>query len=316
MSNILTIGEAMGLFVSQEIGELKDTENYKRLVSGAEVNVSIGVTRLGHKVSFFTQLGKDPLGNHIIDFLKKENIDTSKILQIENYNTGIQLKGKTQVGDPEIFYYRKNSAASKMTIDNLKEISFDDIDLLHITGIFMALNDDTFKLVEELVKKARKNNVKISFDPNLRPSLWESKEKMVERINYIGSLSDYFLPGYGEAKILTNLEDLDEIADFYLNKGIKFIVFKMGSEGCIAYVKGNKKTKYESKGFRVDKIVDTVGAGDGFAVGIITGLLEDLSIQDILKRANAIGAIQITHQSDNEGLPNNENLEEFINKNS
>lgn len=314
MANILTIGEAMGLLVSQKIGKLKDASNFKKFISGAEVNVSIGATRLGHNVSYFTQLGKDPIGDYIIDFLKKENINTENIKQINEYNTGIQLKGKTEDGDPEISYYRRDSAASKMDIENLKNIDFSKIDLLHITGIFMALNENTYNLVLNLIKKSKENGVKISFDPNLRPALWNSEKEMIKKINYIASLSDYFLPGLEEAKILTKLNDIDNIADFYLKMGCSLVIFKVGSKGSVAYlIRNGDKIVYRDKGFNVKRIVDTVGAGDGFAVGIITGILENLPIEEILERANAIGAIQITNQSDNEGLPNREELKKIIN---
>ncbi|WP_282925805.1 sugar kinase [Helcococcus kunzii] len=313
MANILTIGEAMGLFVSKEEGPLKSVKEFRRLVSGAEINVSIGVTRLGHKAYYFTQLGKDPIGDNIIEFLKSENININNIMQVKDYNTGIQLKGKTKEGDPEIAYYRKNSAASQMTLDNIKSIDFSDIDLLHITGIFMGLNNQTYEIVYNLVKKAKENNIIVTFDPNIRESLWESREIMIERINAIGCMCDYILPGQNEGEILTGFRNVDEIAKFYLDYGVKNVIIKLGEKGSAFFIKEKGEIKTTSHpGFKVDKIIDTVGAGDGFASGVITGILDNLSDYDILERANAIGAIQITHQSDNEGLPTIDELKEFI----
>lgn len=83
----------------------------------------------------------------------------------------------------------------------------------------------------------------------------------------------------------------------------------MGPQG--AYVKNQTEEKYVD-GYKVEKVVDTVGAGDGFAVGFLSGLLEKESIKDCADRANAIGAIQVMHASDNEGLPTRNELFAFM----
>ena len=89
------------------------------------------------------------------------------------------------------------------------------------------------------------------------------------------------------------------------------MIIKDGSKGAVVSEAGNVFTV---PGFKVEKVVDTVGAGDGFAVGVISGILEGLSIRDSVRRGNAIGAIQVTHRGDNEGLPTREELSGFLNK--
>lgn len=186
-------------------------------------------------------------------------------------------------------------------------------DHFHLTGIFPAISDSSRATLLYLIEKAQNNGLTTSFDPNLRPSLWKNKEQMIEIINKIAFRCETVLPGINEGRILTGLEHESDIADFYLNKGVKNVVIKMGPKG--AYVKTQTEEKYID-GYKVEKVVDTVGAGDGFAVGFLSGLLEKEPIDNCADRANAIGAIQVMHASDNEGLPTRQELFDFMKKNN
>jgi 2-dehydro-3-deoxygluconokinase len=139
--------------------------------------------------------------------------------------------------------------------------------------------------------------------------LWESKEVMIETINSLAAKCDMILPGIEEGLILTGSKEPEDIAAFYQNLGVKTVIIKLGSKG--AYVQTEDES-YVVEGFKAEKVVDTVGAGDGFAVGVISGRLEGLPLKECVKRGNAIGAIQVQHISDNEGLPTREELEAFI----
>lgn len=313
MGKVLTIGEPMAMFVAQTEGKLKDVETFQRFVAGAEVNVSVGVSRLEHEIEYITQLGQDPFGEYISDFLKQESVGTNYLQYNENFPTGFQLKNKDSKNDPEVVYFRKGSAASQLTREVLAKIDFSDVDVFHVTGIFMALNDETFQLTKELILKAKKAGSFITFDPNLRPVLWGSQEKMVARINEIASLCDFVLPGIGEGFILTGYTEPEQIAQFYLDLGAHGVIIKKGPNGAFAmWQEQDGIHTLDAPGFRLAEVVDTVGAGDGFAVGVITSILENLSMPDLLQRANAIGAIQVSHISDNENLPTPERLADFI----
>ena len=109
MSEIFTMGEPMVVFIAEKPGTFSEVENYSRGLAGAELNFSIGVTRLGHTASYFTKLGKDPYGAYIHEFIEKEKIDGEKVLFTEEYLTGSYLKTKVLEGDPAVYYFRKNS---------------------------------------------------------------------------------------------------------------------------------------------------------------------------------------------------------------
>lgn len=306
---LLLAGEPMGLLIAQSEGSLDSVAGFTLAVAGAEFNVATGAARLGHFVSYLTKLGNDPFGTRITNTLTANKIDSSNVLTSDTNTTGFMLKSKVSKGDPEIFYFRKGSAASTLDASDVEKIDFSKFDYVHLTGIFPALNDSTRAAMMALIKKAKELGLFISFDPNLRPQLWPSQEVMVKTLNELASYADLVLPGCGEGKILCGSEDPSKINDFYRSLGARMVVTKLGPDGALVREGDNE---YKVPGFIIDKVVDTVGAGDGFACGVITGLMEGLSLEKAVERGAAIGAIQCTFAGDNEGLPTQEQLKEFM----
>ena len=214
----------------------------------------------------------------------------------------------TDGSDPYAPYYRKGSAASHITVSEVDAIDLTDVELVHVTGIPPALSQSARKATFRLMDRAKEAGIFITFDPNLRPVLWEDEETMCTVLNQLAAKADVVLPGIGECKILAGTEDKKEAADFYQKLGVKTVIIKDGSKG--AYVQ-TANENYDVAGYKVEKVVDTVGAGDGFAVGVLSGILERLNLKDSVKRGNAIGAIQVMNIGDNEGLPTPEKLKAF-----
>lgn len=308
---IVLVGEAMGLFIAKEKGELGTVTNFSAAVAGAEYNVAVGLARLGHSVAYCTKLGYDPMADRILASMGKNGISDELVMRSADSVTGFMMKGKTDEGDPKIAYFRKNSAASTICTHDIDSLDLCDCDYLHITGIFPAVSESAKAAVKRLVGRAKNLDMSISFDPNLRPQLWASEAEMVRTLNGFAENADTVLPGIGEGKILTGSDDPEKIAEFYHNMGVKNVVVKLGAKGAYYSVKNESGIVPP---FAVHKIVDTVGAGDGFAAGVISALAEGLSLKEATERGNVIGAIQITHVGDNEGLPTRNELDSIIKK--
>lgn len=306
---LILAGEPMGLLIAQSEGPLDSVSGYSLAVAGAEFNVAVGVARLKHQVTYMTKLGNDPFGKRIIRVLNENKIDNEFVSFSDTHKTGFMLKGRVSKGDPDIFYFRSGSAASTLSNDDVDKIDMSEYGYIHLTGILPALSKDSREAVYALFKKARSAGLMISFDPNLRPQLWPSKEVMCSTINDMASMADIVLPGTAEGKILMGSDDPQAINDFYLHNGAKIVVTKCGADG--AFI-SDGKDNYMVKGYKAKKVVDTVGAGDGFAVGVITGLMEGMSVREAVKRGNAIGAIQVMSRGDNEGLPTMPELTKFM----
>jgi 2-dehydro-3-deoxygluconokinase len=179
---------------------------------------------------------------------------------------------------------------------------------LYVTGISPALGKSVRELIFHMVGDLRNAGKTVSFDPNLRPRLWESQGQMIECLNALASQSDWVFPGLTEGRLLTGLHALEAIADYYLRQGSSVVVIKLGEEG--AYYATPSKQGY-CAGAQVKTVIDTVGAGDGFAVGVISALLEGLSVAEATCRGNMIGARVLGFPGDSDGLPTRAQLASF-----
>ncbi|MCF6418613.1 MAG: sugar kinase [Furfurilactobacillus sp.] len=317
MSEFLTIGEPMVVLASQDINqELADVSHFNRFLAGAELNVATGVRRLGHSTSFVSAIGNDPFGQYILDAIRLSGIDTTHIKINSKLWTGFYLKQRVSHGDPETYYFRKNSAAANYDKENLAHVDLTDTRITHISGIFAALSPQSLAATKELIAKVENENCVITFDPNLRPSLWQSENTMIATTNELAKHGTVVMPGIHEGQILMGSDDPVDIANFYLNQSsiTQTVVVKLGPDG--AFVKERNRPAYTVAGFHVNSVIDTVGAGDGFAVGIISALLEGKEIKEAVKRACAIGALAVESRGDNDGYPTRNELKRFYEKNN
>lgn len=182
--------------------------------------------------------------------------------------------------------------------------------MIHLTGITPALSDSTRALCQTIANKAREEGIFLSFDPNLRPQLWPSREVTAHCLHELAAQCDLFLPGVAEGTQLAGITDPAKIAAHYRALGAKNVVVKVGGKG--AYYDSATEGCAMVPGFSVSHVVDTVGAGDGFAAGVLSARAEGLSWYDSVRRGNAIGAIQIMSVGDNDGLPTRTELATFM----
>lgn len=307
--DVITIGEAMAMFVATETGELSTVEHFMKRVAGAELNVATGLARLGLNVGWVSRVGNDSFGQFVLNTLQKEGIDAAGVTLDGRFATGFQLKSKVDNGtDPIVEYFRKGSAASHLSTDDYHSAYFSSARHLHLSGVAAALSDSSYALLEHAAKTLKAQGKTISFDPNLRPVLWKSEAEMVAKLNHLAFMADWVLPGLKEGMILTGEKTPEGIADFYLNRGVQAVVLKTGSDG--AWFKTACGDKGAVAAVKVDNVVDTVGAGDGFAVGVISALLEGKKLYQAVERGNKIGSLAIQVQGDSEGLPTREQLGE------
>ncbi|MBV8899412.1 MAG: sugar kinase [Verrucomicrobia bacterium] len=308
--DVVTFGEAMVMFVAKATGDLSEVEEFARRAAGAELNVAIGLARLGFRVGWVSRMGKDSLGHFLLKVLAKEGVDSRCVTVDDQYPTGFQLKSKA-VGnvDPTVEYFRKNTAASHLGAADFKPEYFLSARHLHVTGVAPALSPTAYELALYAMDQMRAAGKTISFDPNLRPVLWSSREAMVAGLNTLAAKSDWVLPGIQEGLTLTGSGEPDAIADFYLERGARLVVVKLGENG--AFVK-HREGRAFIPAVPVPKVVDTVGAGDGFAVGLISALLEGCAAEDAAARGNRIAALVIQEIGDSEGLPTRERLDSLM----
>ncbi|WP_163558954.1 sugar kinase [Halomonas sp. NO4] len=310
---LLTFGEAMTMFVAESSGELADVAHFQRRIAGADTNVAIGLARLGFPVGWLSRVGRDSFGTYLRRTLEAEGLDCRHLVDDPDHPTGLVFKARAEGGaDPHVEYFRRGSAASHLSPADAAEVDFAALRHLHATGIPPALSASARALAEHMLERARDAGASISFDPNLRPGLWASEHEMCSTINALAAKADWVLPGLAEGRRLTGLDTPHDIAGFYLERGARAVIIKLGPEG--SYYRGSLGGNEESftvPGFEVAEVVDTVGAGDGFAVGVISALLDGRSPREAVRRGNLIGAEAVQVIGDMEGLPHRARLEEL-----
>src|SRR5690554_1514590 len=112
---VVTFGEAMVVFMANESGELKEAESFSKGVAGAELNVCLTLSQLGHRCHYYTRIGQDAFGQYISEWIDQHPFISTSLMMDNDNPTGIYFKSKALDGtDPTVLYYRKHSAASKM----------------------------------------------------------------------------------------------------------------------------------------------------------------------------------------------------------
>jgi 2-dehydro-3-deoxygluconokinase len=305
LTDVVTIGESMVLMQPMNEGSLVYAPLFTKSIAGAESNVSIGLSRLGFGVRWISRLGADPFGDFVLSTLAGEGVDVSEVERDSSYPTAVLFKEFKSYGDPNVYYYRKGSAISQLTEGHIKPSWLAGAKHLHVTGITPALGAGTAAAIMKLMTDAREQGLTISFDPNLRRKLWSEEEARKTLLSLI-PLCDIFLPGLEEAEFLIGKQSEEEYGASFLAMGANAVILKLGERGSVGFA---GDTIVRAKPYSVSRIVDTVGAGDAFAAGFLSGYLEGGRVLsgDVLKaalsRANFMGALATQYKGDWEGLP-------------
>lgn len=308
--DVLSIGETMIAFSPNEVGPMRYARDFSTHIAGAETNTLIGLEKLGVRTGWISQLGNDELGHRILSFVRGEGINVDSVKLTDEARTGIFLKEKARYDQTHVHYYRNDSAASIMSKDNIDKSYISQFKYLYITGITPALSENCKEAVLYLINVAKELGLKVIFDPNLRLKLWSEEEARETLLNII-SLSDIVLPGISEGEFLFNEKSEDKIAQHIVVLGPSTVIVKLGEKG--AYYQTRNESGY-AKASKEIEVVDPVGAGDGFAAGYIAGFINGLSLHDAVEQACNAGALVTTVKGDVEGLPSENELEQFKNQ--
>lgn len=302
MRKIVLIGEALEL-LRAETGTLSEAERFTASAAGAELNVAVGLARLGLRPVYITTVGSDAGGDRILAFMRKHGIDSSLVSADNCHQTGVLMKTAS-----ETRRLTEAPAVSFISGAVFDKIDFSEISAVCFSGSFPTICDNTAQVALHITELAGAAGVPVVFDPNLRGAPKNSR-KAIDTINEFAKKADIFLPSLNEARVLCGLDEPEEIAEHYLSQGTRKIVIKLGKQG--AFYKSAVESGIAPT-FRADEVVDEEGAGDGFTVGLISGICEEIPLGEAVVRANAVGCMQIQCRGAHEGLPTMEQLREYM----
>ena len=306
---VLTFGEALVGYGSTE-DDLRTATQFTRFPGGADLNVAVGLTHLGVRTFWASVLGDDAHADYLADTVGRLGI--TPLVRRASGPTALMFKAGGATGDPEVLQVRHHTAFA-LHADALLTtdvIALDGIDHLHLTGITLGISPVVRAASSTLVEAAVAAGVSVSLDPNLRLNLWPDREEMRAVVNAVAAHATLVMPGLAEGRLPTGASEPEDIAQFYLRRGVQQVVIKLGAAGARAWSVDGETVN--SRFFNVTPI-DTVGAGDGFAAGYLAAFLAGDSLQERVDQGAAVGALVTTRRGDLAAMPQREEVNALIN---
>lgn len=296
---MVTLGEALIVMDPVERGPLRHVPGFRKRVGGAELNVAVALARLGHRVGWAGSLGDDEFGREVLGFLRAEGVDVSGAVLDPGAPTGLYFK-EWRAGGLRAHYYRSGSAASRMGPGSVDEEQLLSGRVLHLTGITPALSGGCRELVGRLAGEAGRRGVLLSFDANIRWRLFGERDPR-EVIGHLLRRAGLLFLSDEEAELLLGGNEPPAVERARERLGAGVVV--VHSAGGSFAVDGGGITRRE--GYAVEA-VDTVGAGDAFVAGFLSGFLRGWEVGACLELANACGACAVAVPGDAASMPSEE----------
>jgi 2-dehydro-3-deoxygluconokinase len=293
--DVLTFGETMLSF--QARGALGDGGQVRAAVAGAESTVAIGLARLGHRAAWAGRLGDDEPARLVLRVLRGEGVDVRHATQDAEAPTGAMLREQRLPGVARVHYWRAGSAASRIRPDHLAPALAAGAGILHVTGITCALSDSAAESVRTAAELTRSRGGKVVLDVNHRARLWSTAQASAVLRPLLPTV-DVLVASDDELPIVAR-----EPAEL-LAAGVGEVVVKRAAKGAEVVTRDEHLTM---PAHRVE-VRDTVGAGDAFCAGYLSGMLDGLPPRGRLARATALGAFAVGSAGDWEGLPHRDEL--------
>src|SRR4028119_1499571 len=260
-----TLGEALVVMDPLSKGPLRHVGRFEKHLGGAEFNVAVGLSRLGHRVGWAGRLGADEFGEEVLAFARGEGVDVSRARLHPGAPTGLYFKEWRAMGQLRVHYYRAGSAASRMRFGGLDVEYLLSGEILHLTGITAALSESCHDLIDRLISAANERGATVSFDLNVRRLLLGGRDPR-EVLGPLAARSDLLFLAEDEAKLLFGGSNPGRIREVRQDVRAATVVVHR-ADGAFAVEEAGVS---EMAAYPVD-VVDTVGAGDAFVAGFLSG---------------------------------------------
>ncbi|OON71369.1 sugar kinase [Streptomyces tsukubensis] len=275
-------------------------------VAGAESNVAVALARLGHRAAWAGRVGADEPGRLVLRTLRAEGVDVSAAATDAAAPTGAMLRERRVADLARVHYWRADSAAARTTPEHLAPALAEGARILHLTGITAALGPGPLAAVRAAAHHAHTHGWTVTLDVNHRARLWDTDEA-AHALRPLLRYVDILIASDDELPLVAGGPDDTEAArvEALLAAGPREVVVKRGAGGAEHH--GPDAVSHAVPALDVP-VRDTVGAGDAFCAGYLSGLLDTLGPEARLARATALGAFAVASAGDWEGLPHRDEL--------
>jgi 2-dehydro-3-deoxygluconokinase len=294
--DVVCFGETMGMFTPTSSVTLADAAAFTLGTGGAESNVAMHLAELGHRVAWASAVGTDPVGSKVIDTLAAAGVDTRWVGRSAGAATGLYLKQPDTGSGARVFYYRTGSAASALKITDAVGWPLAGARWIHTTGITPALSSSCADLVEHVLDSAAQWGAVVSFDINFRPGLWTVAEA-APRLLALARKATVVLVGLDEAETLWGCVTAADVRA--LLPELPYLVVKDSSIDATEFARAADGTDTVTvvPARKVD-VVEPVGAGDAFAAGYLSSLINAQTSAERLERGHSRAAWALGSRED------------------
>jgi len=299
--DILCVGEVLVDFIGHQIGvSINNTPDYHRYLGGSPANVAMNSARLGLNSLMISTVGDDGFGDYIFKRFSEVGVKTENIKKLKNKNTSIIFVSRSE-STPDFIPYRE--ADYCINEDQIPTEILSKTNIFHTTCFALSKKPGQSTILKK-AEEAFDLGCKLSIDINYSKNLWESRE---EAFNVIKSYCRFNpLIKISEDDMLRLFEQElphEQIFDFFHQEGVEIVCLTMGSRGVKLSERGNKIIEFPA--IKIEKVIDTTGAGDAFWSGFLFAYIKEKPLQECLKVALQLAALKLQNVG---RLPNNINI--------
>jgi fructokinase len=312
MNGVISLGEALVDFIPVDDKNIL----FKKNPGGAPANVAVGLSKLGTRTTFIGKVGNDVLGRFLYDRLNNEGLNLNNMILTDEAKTALTIVSLDNQGDRSFDFFVKPSADRLLNEDDIDDELFENNKIFHFGSISM-INKISRKATQYALQLAIKNNMYVSYDPNLRESLWEDLDQAKKIIKSVLGDINILKVSKEELEFLTGLDNIQEGAEQIKNKNeIDIVLITDGSNGVYFY-----KDKLIHVPAQKVEAFDTTGAGDAFVSAFLNRInetdiditeLSNEKIKEYCEFANHCSALVVKKQGAMSMLPEREEVIEFI----
>lgn len=313
--DVVALGELLIDFTENGIS-IQSNQLFEANPGGAPCNVLAMLQKLGRKTAFIGKVGEDSFGKMLVRTIQDQGIDTQGVVYDSCVPTTLAFVHTKDDGDRSFSFYRNPGADMMLQVSEINSELIEQSKLFHFGSLSMTASN-VEEATKYAIKKAKDANAIISFDPNLRPPLWENLKTAREKIAYGLSQCDVLKISDDEIMFMTGETDIDRgIRKIIQTYEIPFVCATMGKKGSKAFFEGKK---VEGKPFVRTDTVETTGAGDTFCACMLDFVLqqgikeiEESAVKNMLEFANAAASIITTRKGALRVMPEKQEVLSFM----
>ena len=292
--DIITIGESLIELSSSE--SLTTAKSLDKYYGGDTLTTAIAALRLGSKVGFISRIGMDCFQSYLMESWQDEGLDISHVKPVQGNNGLYMVSKPDECTSKEFSFYRKKTAATNLSIEDIDPEYIKNTSILYTTGITQSLSISAREAVKEAFKIAKENHIITAYDPNYTSQIWsedEAKEAFDEILEYLDII------------FLNDTTSVDNTIKYLWDKGISTVIIKSAKEkgyyvGC--------QGKIEFIPFINEDVTDDTGAGDAFNGGVLHAINNGMSPFKAVSLGAIVAGLQIKNFGAIKSIPSKDEV--------